>query len=98
MIHVCPLGPRLSTNGSIKALRLDGWGEGIRLETTNVPIELERGKATGEIHGECTNGSVGITLPNATAVEIHRHSAVAKVPGRSQLITLETTYGSITVR
>ena len=87
-----------TTNGSIRAHRLDGWGEGIRLESTNGSIEVELGKATGDIVAENSNGSMEVKVPGAQVVEITKHSARVKVPGRSQPIRLETTNGSIRVK
>jgi len=87
-----------TTNGSISAHGLDGWGEGIKLESTNGDIDVVLGKAAGEIRAENTNGSLDIKVTGAQAVEITKHSARLKVPGRDQPIKLETTNGSISVR
>lgn len=87
-----------TTNGSIRAHGLDGWGEGIRLETTNGSIEVELGKATGDLYAENSNGSLDIRVPGAQEIDVSKHSAHVKVPGRSQQIHLETTNGSIRVR
>ena len=84
-----------TTNGTIKARNLDGWGEGISLESTNGSIDLELGRATGEIQAENSNGSIEIKLPGAQILELSKHSARLKVPGKNQKITLETTNGSI---
>ena len=86
-----------TTNGPIRAKNLDGWGEGISLESTNGSIEVELGRATGEIHAENSNGSIEIKVPGAQSLAVSRHSAQVKVPGRNQQITLETTSGSIRV-
>ena len=87
-----------TTNGSIRARNLDGWGEGIHLESTNGGIEVELGKATGDLIAENSNGSVEIKVAGAQVIEISKHSAHVKVPGRTQTIRLETTNGSIRVR
>ena len=87
-----------TTNGRIIARNLDGWGEGIRLESTNGSIEVELGRASGDLKAENTNGSMEIRLPGAQVVEITKHSAHVKIPGRSQPIRLETTNGSIRVK
>ena len=84
-----------TTNGSIHAHGLEGWGEGIHLETTNGAIDLELGRATGEIEAEVANGSIDIKLPGAQVIEMSKHSAHVKVPGKNQKITLETSNGSI---
>ncbi len=87
-----------TTNGGIVARNLDGWGEGIRLETTNGGIEVELGKASGEIVAENSNGGLEIKVPGAEVIELLKHSARVKVPGKPQRIELETTNGGIKVR
>ena len=84
-----------TTNGSIHAHGLEGWGEGIHLETTNGAIDLELGRATGEIEAEVSNGSIDVKVPGAQVIEMSKHSAHVKVPGKNQKITLETSNGSI---
>lgn len=84
-----------TTNGGIIARNLDGWGEGISLESTNGSIDLELGRATGEITAENSNGTIDIKVPSAQVLEITKHSAHVKIPGKQQKITLETTNGSI---
>jgi DUF4097 and DUF4098 domain-containing protein YvlB len=86
-----------TTNGRVRARGLNGWGEGIRLESTNGSLDVELGKATGDIVAENSNGSVEVQLPHATSLEVGKHSARVKVPGRSQPIRLETTNGSIRI-
>jgi hypothetical protein len=39
-----------------------------------------------------------IKVPGAQVIEITKHSAHVKVPGRTQTIRLETTNGSIRVK
>jgi hypothetical protein len=87
-----------TTNGGIVARNLDGWGEGIRLETTNGGIDVELGKASGEIVAENSNGGLEIKVSGAEVIEIHKHNARVKVPGKPQRIELETTNGGIKVR
>lgn len=87
-----------TTNGSIRARNLDGWGEGIHLESTNGSIEVDLGKATGDLVAENNNGSLEVKIPGAQVIEQTKHSAHVKVPGRAQSIRLETTNGSIRVR
>ena len=87
-----------TTNGRITAHNLDGWGEGIRLESTNGSLEVELGRATGDLLAENSNGSLDINIPGAQVIEQTKHSARIKVPGRSQAIRLETTNGSIRVK
>lgn len=87
-----------TTNGGIFARNLDGWGEGIALETTNGKIEVELGKATGEIKAENTHGELDLHLPGAQVIELGKHNAHLKLPGKQQVISLETTNGSIRVK
>jgi DUF4097 and DUF4098 domain-containing protein YvlB len=87
-----------TTNGSIQARNLDGWDEGISLETTNGSIEMELGKASGELRASNSHGNLEVKLPGAQVIEVSKHSAHLKVPGRNQKITLATTNGSIRVR
>jgi DUF4097 and DUF4098 domain-containing protein YvlB len=87
-----------TTNGGVSAKNLDGWGEGISLESTNGGIHVELGKATGEIHAENSNGGLDIKVPGAQVVELSKHSAHLKLPGKAQKITLDTTNGGITIR
>jgi Putative adhesin len=92
-------GVRLeTTNGTIRARNLDGWGEGIHLESTNGSIEVDLGKATGDLVAENSNGSMDIKVAGAQMIELTKHSAHLKVPGRNQPIHLETTNGSIRVK
>jgi hypothetical protein len=87
-----------TTNGSIRARNLDGWGEGIHLESTNGSIEVDLGKATGDLLAENSNGSLEVKIPGAQVIEQTKHSAHVKVPGRTQSIRLETTNGSIRIK
>lgn len=87
-----------TNNGRIHARYLDGWGEGIHLASTNGSIEVDLGKATGDLQVENSNGSLDINIPGAQVIQMTKHSAHVKVPGRTQLIRLETTNGSIQVR
>ncbi len=87
-----------TTNGAIHARNLDGWGEGISLETTNGRIEVDLGKATGDLLAENANGSLDVSVPGAQSVETSKHSAHLKIPGKAQQIRLETTNGSIRIR
>ena len=87
-----------TTNGSIHAQNLDGWGEGIRLETTNGSIDVDLGKAAGEVLAENSNGSLDINVPGAQSVTITKHTAHLFVPGRTQRIHLDTTNGAIRIR
>lgn len=87
-----------TTNGGIVARNLDGWGEGIKLETTNGGIEVELGKAGGELIAENSNGGLDIKVAGGEVIELHKHNARVKIPGKSQKIELETTNGGIKVK
>lgn len=86
-----------TTNGSIRARNLDGWDEGISLETTNGSIEVELGKASGDLKADNTNGTLDVKVPGAQVIEMGKHEAHLKIPGRTQKIQLSTTNGSIRV-
>lgn len=87
-----------TTNGGIRARNLDGWGEGISLETTNGSIDIELGKATGEVIAHNSNGHLEVKVPVPQSIELSKHTAHFKIPGKTQKITLETTNGGITIR
>lgn len=87
-----------TTNGSISAKNLDGWGEGIRLESTNGEIEVELGQAKGDLQADNTNGRLDIKLTGVDVVNMEKHEAHIRIPGRTQKIVLSTTNGAITVR
>jgi DUF4097 and DUF4098 domain-containing protein YvlB len=86
-----------TTNGFIKARNLDGWGEGISLESTNGAIDLELGRATGDLLAENGHGSISVRVAGAQVLELGKHRVHLKVPGRNQKILLSTTNGSIQV-
>lgn len=88
-----------TTNGSVIASGLDGWGEGISIETTNGSVQVDLGKATGDLMAENSNGSIEANVKGATVQgEISKHRLHLKVPGRDQKIRIETTNGSIKIR
>jgi len=87
-----------TTNGSITAKNLDGWGEGIRLESTNGEIEVELGQAKGDLHAENSNGRLDIKLSGVEIVNMEKHEAQIRIPGRAQKLSFETTNGGIVVR
>jgi hypothetical protein len=87
----------LSSNGSIQARNLDGWAEGISLECTNGPIDLELGRATGDLVAVSLNGAVRVQVPGAQVLETGRHRARLKIPGRGQTITVTSTNGDIQI-
>ena len=87
-----------TTNGEIRASNLEGWGEGISLNSTNGRISVELGKATGELTASNTSGSVDVHLSGVQVLESGKHFVRVRIPGRNQKITLETIHGSIQVR
>lgn len=87
-----------TTNGSITAKNLDGWGEGIHLESTNGEIEVELGQAKGDLKAENSNGRLDIKLTGVEIVAMEKHEAHIRIPGRAQAINLSTTNGAITIR
>jgi DUF4097 and DUF4098 domain-containing protein YvlB len=86
-----------TTNGFIRARNLDGWGEGISLASTNGSIDVELGRATGELLAENAYGSIRVKVPNAQVLELGKHRVRVRIPGRPQKIALTTTNGSIQV-
>lgn len=84
-------------NGQIQARNLEGWGEGIQLECANGPIDLELGRATGDIVAASASGTIRIKVAGARVLEQERHRVHARVPGSAQTILLATTTGNITV-
>lgn len=86
-----------TTNGSISAKNLDGWGEGIKLESTNGGIDIDLGSATGDIVAENSNGSLDIKVPGGQVIEMEKHNAHVKRPGKTQRIEVSTTNGHIRV-
>ena len=86
-----------TTNGFITARNLDGWGEGISLASTNGAIDLELGRATGDLLAENAHGSIRVRVAGAQVLELGKHRVHVRVPGRNQKIVLGTTNGSIQV-
>jgi DUF4097 and DUF4098 domain-containing protein YvlB len=86
-----------TTNGEIQARNLDGWGEGISLKSNNGAIDLDLGRATGDVHVESQNGTITIEVANAQVVSRSSQTVLLKVPGREQKIILKTVNGSIRV-
>jgi len=86
-----------TTNGFITARNLLGWGEGIFLASTNGAIDLELGRATGDLVAENAHGSIRIKVAGAQMLEIGKHRMRARIPGQNQKIVLATSNGSIQV-
>ena len=87
----------VTTNGYITARNLDGWGEGISLESTNGAIEVELGRAAGDLVAENAHGDIHIRVGNAQVLELGKHRVHVRIPGSSQKILIGTTNGSIEV-
>jgi hypothetical protein len=86
-----------TTNGFITARNLDGWGEGISLSSTNGAIELELGRAAGDLVAENAHGDIRVRVGGAQVLELGKHRVHVRIPGSSQKILLGTTNGSIEV-
>lgn len=89
-----------TSNGGIQASHLDGKGKGIRLHTSNGGLDVELGKATGEIYARTSHHEkVKVERKGLEFVDMSRANDVhLRVPGGSQTIDLTTSNGSITLR
>jgi len=87
-----------TTNGGIRAKNLEGWGEGITLSTTNGNIDVDLGKAGGDVKADNSNGRLEFQVPGAQDIDLRKHSLKARIPGRAQSIRLSTTNGGIVIR
>lgn len=86
-----------TTDGRIQASELDGWGEGIRLETVDGSIHVTLGAATGRIEARTGDGSIRHTHGRLEVLEAREHLLKARIPGREQEIRLRTTDGGIRI-
>jgi len=59
---------------------------------------VELGQAKGELKAENTNGRLDIKLSGVEILNMEKHAAHIRIPGRAQVINLSTTNGAITVR
>ena len=89
-----------TSNGSIHASGLDGNGKGIRLRTSNGSVDVDLGKATGEIRARTSNhDKVKVERQGLELIDMKRGSDMRlRIPGSSQIIDLATSNGSITLR
>ncbi len=87
-----------SISGFIKARRLDGWGEGISLVTGSGSMDVELGRAAGELFARSGQGTIDVKVPGAQNVESDAHVMRCRIPGRTQKITLESTSGRVRIR
>lgn len=87
-----------TTNGGIQAQNLDGWGEGLTFGTTNGDIDIDLGRASGEVKAENTNGRLEFHVTGAQDVDLRKHSLHARIPGQNQSLRLSTTNGGIVIR
>jgi len=88
-----------TSNGSVFASGLDGWGQGISLQTSNGQITAELGQATGQIDARTSHHEkVKVERQGLELVEMAKGHVRLKIPGREQAIELRTSNGSITIR
>lgn len=89
-----------TSNASVHASRLDGQGKGIRLRTSNGGMEVELGKATGDIDAQTSrHEKVRVDRQGLELIDMHDGSHVRlRAPGSSQTIELRTSNGGITLR
>lgn len=89
-----------TSNGGIHASGLDGNGKGIRLKTSNGGLDVELGRAKGEIHARTSrHEKVKVDRPGLELVDMSRANDVRlRIPGGTQTIELSTSNGGITLR
>lgn len=89
-----------TSNGSIRASGLDGKGKGIRLHTSNGSLQVDLGKATGEIRAHTSrHEKVNVERQGFELIDMSRGNDVRlRLPGINQIIDLATSNGSITLR
>ncbi|HET6331000.1 MAG TPA: hypothetical protein VFF76_09450 [Holophagaceae bacterium] len=93
-------GVDLSTsNGDVTATGLDGWNQGISLRTSNGDMDIELGKATGEVRAHTSHHeSVKVERKNVDLLESGGSETRVRIPGSNQVIGLTTSNGTITIR
>ena len=89
-----------TSNGGIRASHLDGKGKGIRLRTSNGGVDVELGKATGEVHARTSrHEKVKVEHQGMELVDMSQANDVRlRLPGANQVIDLATSNGSIVLR
>jgi len=87
-----------TSNGSVHASGLDGWGQGISLQTSNGQISVELGQATGQLTAQTSrHEKVQVERQGLELVEMGKGRVCLRIPGRDQAIDLRTSNGSITI-
>lgn len=86
-----------TVDGRIQASELDGWGEGIRLETVDGSIHVTLGAATGRLEARTTDGAIRQTHAHLQVQEAKEHLLKGRIPGREQEIRLRTVDGGIRI-
>lgn len=87
-----------SMAGTVKARNLDGWGEGISLVAHTGNVDVELGKATGEVVAESRTGLLDVKVHGGVVLESDAQRVRVKIPGRAQKIQIESRSGKVRVR
>lgn len=88
-----------TSNADVTASGLDGWNQGISLRTSNGDMDIDLGKATGEVHARTSHHeSVKVERKNVDLLESGSGQVRVRVPGSNQVIGLTTSNGTITIR
>jgi DUF4097 and DUF4098 domain-containing protein YvlB len=86
-----------TVDGRIRANGLDGWGEGIRLETVDGSIHVTLGAATGRLDARTGDGAIRHSLGSLEVQEAKERVLRGRIPGREQEIRLRTVDGGIRI-
>ncbi len=86
-----------TVDGRIQARGLDGWGEGIRMQTTDGSLHVSLGAATGRLEARTSDGSIRQNLGRLEIQESKEHLLRGRIPGREQEIRLHTIDGDIRI-
>ncbi len=86
-----------TVDGRIQASTLDGWGEGIRLETVDGSIHVSLDGAMGRLEARTADGSIHHSLGRLEVQESREHLLRGRLPGREQEIRLSTVEGDIRI-
>ena len=84
-----------TVDGSIRAEGLDGWGEGISLNTVDGNISVKLGQAKGYLELRAVDGTIRSKVAGLELTKANR--LTGQIPGRDQKITLKTVDGNIDV-
>lgn len=90
----------VTSNGGIRVSGLGGKGKGIQLRTSNGSVDVELGKATGEIHARTSrHEKIKVERQGLELIDMSRSNDVRlRLPGSNQIIDLATSNGGITLR